>query len=87
MQLPSPAVTGWLEEKRKPRDLTRALPMEIGSESEQGGSAERENLAGSDGKDSEGLREGERLPCLGEEEAVVKLQPIALMASYPLRIA
>ena len=66
MQLPSPLVTGWLEEKRKPRDLTRALPMEIGSESEQEGSEERENLTGSDGKDSEGLGEGERLPCLDE---------------------
>ena len=39
--------------------------MEIGSESEQGWSEERENLTGSDGKDSEGLGEGER-PCLGE---------------------
>ena len=56
MQLPSPLVTGWVDKKRKPRDLTRALDMDIGSGSEQGGSEElRENLTGRDGKDSEEL--------------------------------
>ena len=50
MQFPSPLVTGWLDENRKPSDFTRALATENGS-GQEGAGEHGEDLTGRDGKD------------------------------------